>query len=90
MRSLNAIHKSACSCGGIASHRFSIFASVGFEIACADAKRCCEQTAVAGRTILEAALARATEVRSMTKSGDENLYKRETDAIELAKLQLQT
>ena len=35
MRSLNAIHKSACSCGGIASHLFSIFASVGLEIACA-------------------------------------------------------
>jgi hypothetical protein len=35
MRSLSAIHSSACSCGGIASHLFSIFASVGLEIACA-------------------------------------------------------
>jgi hypothetical protein len=35
IRSLSAIHKSACSCGGSVSHLFSIFASVGFEIACA-------------------------------------------------------
>lgn len=35
MRSLKAIHKSACSCGGIASHRFSMLAKVGLLIACA-------------------------------------------------------
>jgi hypothetical protein len=35
IRSRNAIHKSACSCGGNVSHLFSIFASVGLEIACA-------------------------------------------------------
>lgn len=33
--SLRAIHKSACSCGGSASHLFSISASVGLLIACA-------------------------------------------------------
>ena len=47
MRSLSAIHRSACSCGGMPSHRFSIFASVGFEIACA--WRCCvDRTMVRG------------------------------------------
>ena len=35
MRSRRAIHRSACSCGGIASHRFSMLASVGLEMACA-------------------------------------------------------
>lgn len=40
MRSLSAIHSSACSCGGIASHRFSIPARVGFEMACAE-RVCC-------------------------------------------------
>ena len=32
--SLNCIHSSACSCGGIPSHLFSISTNVGFEIAC--------------------------------------------------------
>lgn len=35
IRSRSDIHRSACSCGGIVSHRFSMSASVGFEIACA-------------------------------------------------------
>ena len=34
IRSLRAIHNSACSCGGIVSHLFSIFASVGLLTAC--------------------------------------------------------
>jgi hypothetical protein len=33
--SLRAIHRSACSCGGKASHLFSISANVGLLIACA-------------------------------------------------------
>jgi hypothetical protein len=33
MRSLSAIHSSACSWGGMASHLFSMFARVGLEIA---------------------------------------------------------
>lgn len=42
IRSRNCIHRSACSCGGIASHLFSMFANVGFEMACAvDALRHC-------------------------------------------------
>ena len=41
IRSLNAIHKSACSWGGMASHLFSIFASVGLLIACAFRVCCC-------------------------------------------------
>lgn len=40
IRSLNCIHNSACSCGGIDSHLFSIPASVGFEIAWADRVDC--------------------------------------------------
>ena len=46
MRSLNAIQRSACSCGGKASHLFSIFASVGLEMAWV-ARTCPRQT---GRT----------------------------------------
>ena len=33
MRSRRAIHRSACSCGGIASHLFSMLARVGLEMA---------------------------------------------------------
>ena len=33
IRSLKAIHKSACCCGGMASHRFSMPTSVGFDMA---------------------------------------------------------
>ena len=33
IRSRNAIHRSACSCGGMLSHLFSMFASVGLLIA---------------------------------------------------------
>lgn len=32
IRSRSAIHRSACSCGGMPSHLFSMFAKVGFEI----------------------------------------------------------
>ena len=39
--SLSFIHKSACSWGGIPSHRFSILARVGFDIACRESDRCC-------------------------------------------------
>ena len=39
IRSRSAIHRSACSWGGIVSHLFSIFARVGLDIACA-ARRC--------------------------------------------------
>jgi hypothetical protein len=35
MRSRSCIHRSACSCGGIDSHRDSRFDSVGLERACA-------------------------------------------------------
>lgn len=35
MRSLSDIHKSACSWGGMSSHRFSMLARVGLEMACA-------------------------------------------------------
>ena len=41
IRSLNAIHRSACSWGGMASHLFSIFARVGLLIACAFRVCCC-------------------------------------------------
>lgn len=42
--SLNAIHSSACSCGGMTSHRFSMPASIGLETAWAGAvewRFCC-------------------------------------------------
>ena len=38
MRSLRAIHSSACSCTGIDSHLFSIFLRVGFEMAVLEAR----------------------------------------------------
>lgn len=41
MRSLNAIQRSACSCGGMDSHLFSISARVGLDTACAEALRTC-------------------------------------------------
>jgi hypothetical protein len=61
--SLSAIHRSACSCGGMPSHRFSMFASVGLEMACA----CRCWTAGTHRTIvaLGAAPARRRLVRSI-------------------------
>ena len=54
IRSLRAIHRSACCCGGIPSHRFSMPARVGFDIAWIPACRfwCCRDSnrqAAAGR-----------------------------------------
>src|SRR5271156_5163914 len=82
IRSRSAIHNSACSCGGMVSHLFSMFASVGFEIACADANRCCVETHTAGRASREElrGSARATVLRSMV--GVE-MYKRENEVLEL-------
>lgn len=54
IRSLNAIHKSACSCGGIDSHRCSMLVRVGFDMACA--LRCCDrgETTADARKVLSA------------------------------------
>lgn len=63
MRSRRAIHRSACSCGGMASHRFSMLARVGVEMAWA-ARR------AAGRTMVDrdaAARAREAGVRSILR-----------------------
>jgi len=60
MRSRNAIHRSACSCGGMPSHRFSMLASVGLEMAWA----CLICTAEMGRTIARE-LAASREERRM-------------------------
>lgn len=40
MRSLSCIQSSACSCGGMVSHLFSIPAKVGLDMACADLVDC--------------------------------------------------
>jgi hypothetical protein len=82
IRSRRAIQSSACSCGGIASHLFSILASVGFEIACADANRCCVETHAAGRASKEElrGSARVTVLRSML--GVER-YKGEIEGLKL-------
>lgn len=50
MRSRSAIHSSACSWGAIASHRFSMLASVGFEMACAQ-RICCEVCCLRARAV---------------------------------------
>jgi hypothetical protein len=59
-----------------------MFASVGFEIACADANRCCVEMHSAGRASKEElrGSARVTVLRSML--GVER-YKREIDGLEL-------
>jgi hypothetical protein len=59
-----------------------MFASVGFEIACADANRCCVKTHAAGRASREElrGSARVTVLRSML--GVER-YKRENERLEL-------
>lgn len=57
IRSRSAIHTSACSCGGMASHRFSMFASVGLEMAWACRVCCCWHWCRA-RGVMEAASAR--------------------------------
>jgi hypothetical protein len=80
MRSLKDIHSSACSCGGMASHLFSIFASVGLEIACA----CRLWTIAVGvdRTTAAPRELRIKEVRNMV--GVWCLwYKREESSIEM-------
>ena len=46
MRSLRAIHNSACSCTGIDSHLFSMFLRVGFEMAVLEARIWLEAAAV--------------------------------------------
>jgi hypothetical protein len=74
MRSLSAIHNSACSCGGIASHLFSIFASVGLEIACA--WRLWTIAAGVDRTTAAARELRIKEVRNMAGDGDLVVQKR--------------
>lgn len=73
MRSLRAIQSSACSCGAMASQRFSMFAKVGFETACAwrvDSKgrmSGCEERALARRASEagEEPMARDTGKRSI-------------------------
>jgi hypothetical protein len=67
IRSRRLIHRSACSWGGMASHRFSISASVGFEMAWEVAARACtgRNADVAAR----AAELRRIEVRSIVKGG---------------------
>ena len=66
MRSRRAIQRSACSCGGMASHRFSMLASVGLEIACAF-RTCCDRA----RGVSDAAVARvdANEPGSWRRRG---------------------
>jgi hypothetical protein len=77
MRSLSDIHKSACSCGGMSSHRFSMLARVGLEMACAwrvcwiwqtaeAARGTAVRVAVEGMTIAELLAALAREERNMT------------------------
>lgn len=67
IRSRRVIHRSACSWGGMVSHRFSISASVGFEMAWEVAARACtgRNADVAAR----AAELRRIEVRSIVKGG---------------------
>ena len=61
IRSLRAIHNSACSWGDMTSHRFSIPASVGLDIACpvlaGRVRCCCMTTAQAGLVDLEGEVA---------------------------------
>lgn len=59
-----------------------MFASVGFEIACADANRCCVETHAAGRASKEElrGIARVTVLQSML--GVEST-KREIEGLEL-------
>jgi hypothetical protein len=86
MRSLRDIQRSACSCGGISSQRFSMLASVGFEMACAW-RVCCSwqamgaargnaaRVAVAGMTAAELLEARRSDERSMVADGVESVEK---------------
>jgi len=59
-----------------------MFASVGFEIACADANRCCVETHAAGPASKEElrGSARVTVLRSMLRV---ERYKREMKGLEL-------
>ena len=64
MRSRSDIHRSACSCGGMASHRFSISASVGLEMAWAALACTGLSSAPLGLTAARAEL-RRIDVRSI-------------------------
>jgi hypothetical protein len=73
MRSRSAIHRSACSCGGMPSHLFSMFASVGLEMAWAFLVWIAETGRTIARELAASREERRMDWRSMVRNKGKDL-----------------